>query len=122
VQKAQVRALCLTVASDMHPLHTTRITSYLRDKLHLDQGSVDSWIAHWINRGLAALEAAMGENLFCVGDAVTLADVLVVPELYAARRSGIDVTSFHRLLAVEEQCNALAAFKKAHPATQPDAV
>lgn len=74
-------------------------------------------------KGLAALEdvATRSGGAHLVGDAPTLADVCLVPQLYAARRFAVDVARFPRLLAVEARCVALDGFAAAHPDRQPDA-
>ena len=74
-------------------------------------------------RGLEALEAlsARRAGRFLIGDAPTVADVCLVPQMYSARRFGVDVQAFPTLLRVEAACNELGSFKAAHPDSQPDA-
>jgi maleylacetoacetate isomerase len=120
--RALVRALSQMVCADMHPLHTTRLIDYLGHVLSLDQVSIKRWIAHWSTIGLRAVEELIGKDGYCVGGAVTMADVFLVPEVYAARRFEVDLESFERIRRVEEQCNSLEAFQLAHPSRQPDAV
>lgn len=76
-----------------------------------------------IAKGLAAVEqlAARRKTTFCVGDTPSVADLCLVPQLYNARRFGVDLTGLERLLAVEAACEALTAFELAHPDLQPDA-
>ena len=119
--RALVRALSQMVCADMHPLHTTRLIDYLGQALSLKHGSIDSWIAHWCNIGLSAIEALIGNDGYCVGGAISMADVFLVPEVYAARRFKVDLAPFKRIRRVEELCNGLEAFQLAHPARQPDA-
>ncbi len=58
---------------------------------------------------------------FCFGALPTLADICLVPQLGSARRFGLDVARFPRLLAAEAACLALPAFADAAPGQQPDA-
>jgi len=119
-ERALVRALSQMVCADMHPLHTTRLIDYL--SVSLDQASIDRWIAHWTTSGLRAIEGFIGEDGYCVGGALTMADVFLVPEVYAARRFKVNLDPFERIRKVEERCKALKAFQLAHPSRQPDAV
>ena len=58
---------------------------------------------------------------FCFGDAPTLADLCLVPQLANARRFGVDVSAYPRLLKAEAAAKALPAFANAAPEKQPDA-
>lgn len=119
--RALVRALSQMVCADMHPLHTTRLIGYLEESLSMDQASIDRWIAHWSTFGLRAIEGLIGDDGYCVGGALTIADVFLVPEVYAARRFKVDLNPFERIRRVEERCGRLEAFQLAHPSRQPDA-
>ena len=117
-----MRALAQMVCADMHPLHTTRVIDYLRGLLSLDQASVDCWIAHWTRSGLRAIEGLICDDGYCVGSTVTMADIFLVPEVYAARRFKVDLEPFGKIRNVEERCSGLTPFQLAHPSRQPDAV
>jgi len=119
--RALVRALSQIVCADMHPLHTTRLIDYLGEGLALNQVSIDRWIAGWTTMGLRAIEGLIGDEGYCVGETVTMADVFLVPEVYAARRFKVDLESFEKIRRVVERCNGLEAFQLAHPSRQPDA-
>ena len=71
--------------------------------------------------GLRAIEGLIGDEGYCVGETVTMADVFLVPEVYAARRFKVDLEPFEKIRRVEERCNGLEAFQLAHPSRQPDA-
>jgi maleylacetoacetate isomerase len=114
VARARVRGIAAMIACDVHPLNNVGVTAYLRAALGADDAAVGAWGAHWVSVGLAALEQ-MVEGPFCVGDAVTLADVHLVPQLFGARRVGVDVSAFPRLAAIEARCLALPAFAQARP-------
>jgi maleylacetoacetate isomerase len=119
--RALVRALSQIVCTDMHPLHTTRLINYLGEGLSLQQISIDRWITHWSTIGLKTIERLVGDDGYCVGGAITMADVFLVPEVYAARRFKVDLEPFERIRRVEERCNGIEAFQLAHPLRQPDA-
>ena len=117
--RAQARALAELVNSGIQPLQNLSVLQHVEglgaDKL--------AWGRHWIQRGLdrmaQAVEATAGE--FCVGDAVSLADLCLIPQLYNARRFGCDFASWATLNRIEKNCVALPAFVAADPADQVDA-
>ncbi len=123
--RAQVRALALAIACDIHPLNNTRVLSYLRAPLGADEAAVSAWYAHWVARGLRALEAQVarlgsdGRHMF--GAAVTLADVCLVPQMYNARRFHCDVTPYPTLRSISAHLETLPAFARAAPERQPEA-
>lgn len=122
VKAARVRAFALAIACDIHPLQNLRILKKV-SALAGDDKAGARWAGEVIADGLAALEimAAKEPGPFCFGDAPTLADVCLVPQLGNARRFGVDVDAFPRLLAAEAACLALDAFASAAPDKQPDA-
>lgn len=121
--RARVRAAALMVAADIHPINNLRVLKYLKSPLGHDQATIDTWARHWITTGFAALEAFAGEHggRFLHGDALSIADLCLVPQLYNAGRVGTDLTAFPKLLAVDAAVNALDFARAAHPANQPDA-
>jgi maleylacetoacetate isomerase len=121
--RAQVRAAALMVAADIHPINNLRVLKYLKSPLGHDQAAIDAWARHWITAGFAALEGFAAEHggRFLHGDAVSMADLCLVPQLYNARRVGTDLAAFPRLLAVEALIVAMDFAQAAHPEVQPDA-
>ncbi len=117
--RARVRALAEHVNSGIQPLQNAAPLKWLRERGGLDA----PWAVEWIGRGLSGLEVAVrdGAGEFCHGDAVTLADVCLVPQLYGARRYGVDLTGCPTLLRIEEACRSLEPFRRAEPEVQPDA-
>ena len=122
VQRAKVRALALVLAADTHPLQNLGVLARLRDKAW-PEPDVQAWAAEANAAGLQACEAllAPAPGPFCFGPVPTLADICLVPQLGNARRFGVDVSGFPRLLDAEAACMALPAFADAIPARQPDA-
>lgn len=118
--RARVRAIAEHVNSGIQPFQNASPLRWLRER---QPGLDEAWLHEWLARGLAGLEGAVreGAGRFCHGDAVTLADVYVVPQLYGARRFGVDLAGCPTLLRVEAACRALEAFRLAEPDAQPDA-
>jgi maleylacetoacetate isomerase len=123
--RARVRAIALQIACEIHPLNNLRVLNYLIGTLGVSKDQKDGWYRYWIDVGFEALEtrlAADGETGRHVhGDAPTLADVSLVPQIANARRFDIDMTPYPTLTRIEAACNELAAFAAAAPARQPDA-
>ena len=121
--RARVRAAALMVAADIHPINNLRVLKYLKAPLGHDQATIDTWTRHWITAGFAALEAFAAKHggTFLHGDAPSIADLCLVPQVYNARRVGTDLAAFPRLLAIDAAINAQDFARAAHPDAQPDA-
>ena len=123
--RAQARAIALAIACDIHPLNNLRVRAYLHDRLRIDDAGRTAWYRHWVEHGLAAVEAMVlrggGGHPFSVGDRPTLADICLVPQMANARRFDCDVGGCLTLLAIDAACRALPAFVGAAPENQPDA-
>jgi maleylpyruvate isomerase len=122
MRRAKVRAFAQAIACDIHPVQNTKVLARLRE-LGLAENQVTEWAA-WANReGLIACETLIANEPgpFCFGDKPTLADLCLVPQLGNARRFGVDVSAFPRLLQAEAACKAMQAFADAAPDKQPDA-
>lgn len=119
--RAQVRALALSVACDIHPLNNLRVLRQLESQFGADQTQKNLWYRHWVDVGLSALEQQVQptHGQFCFGDTVSLADIALVPQLYNARRFECDMSHYPTLVAIEQHCLTLDAFARATPeATQ----
>jgi maleylpyruvate isomerase len=122
LRRAQVRAFAQAIACDLHPIQNLKVLAHLRE-LGLSEEQVTGWAA-WANReGLSACEKLVAGEAgpFCFGDAPTIADLCLVPQLANARRFGVDVAAFPRLLKAEAAAKQLKAFADAAPERQPDA-
>ncbi|CAM3858437.1 Maleylacetoacetate isomerase [Pseudomonas reidholzensis] len=117
--RAKVRGVAALVACDIHPLHNVSVLNQLRQLGH-DEVQVNQWISHWISQGLAAVEQMIGDDGFCFGQAPGLADVYLVPQLYAAERFNVDLGSYPRIRRVAALAEQHPAFASAHPARQGD--
>lgn len=122
--RAKVRQLAEVVNSGIQPVQNLRVMQKLGRDHGWEKPDQLAWSRHWIAYGFAALERLVAESRgrFCVGDAVSFADLCLVPQLYNARRFSVDLSACPNLLAVEKNLEALPAFQAAHPSQQPDAV
>jgi maleylpyruvate isomerase len=122
--RARVRQIALAIACDIHPMQNLRVLKYLTGELALPEEKKQAWVQHWLRLGLQALEADLSRSAltgrFCVGDSPTMADCLLVPQMFSAARFGVDVTPFVRLTSIQAACEALPAFADAHPLRQID--
>lgn len=119
VDRAKQLALALTIACDIHPLNNLRVLKFLQTDLALDQGSVDAWYRTWIAAGFHSLEALLPDTeqaQFIGGDLPGVADVCLVPQVYNARRFGVDLASYPRVTAFADRALAQPAFAAAAPA------
>jgi maleylpyruvate isomerase len=122
LDRAQVRSLVESINSGLQPLHNTSVLAHVKEALHADPRA---WAEHFVQLGLAALEAQASRTAgrFLVGEAFTLADCFLVPQLYAARRfASFDAAAYPTLARVEASCLTTPAAAAAHPDAQPDAV
>ena len=119
--RSQVRAFCNLIACDIHPLNNLRVTTYLKEKLGIDQTAGSEWYTHWVREGFTAAEALCSDGPYVMGSKLTLADAFLVPQMYNAHRFDVPVADFPRLTTVVDACNALHQFAEAAPERQPDA-
>jgi maleylpyruvate isomerase len=118
--RARCRALAEIVNSGIQPHQNTSTTA----RVTALGGDAKTWVQHFIGAGLDAFEAQVAATAghFCVGDHPTIADCALVPQMYSARRFGLDAARWKLLSRIEAACNELGAFADAHPDRQPDAV
>lgn len=119
LQRARQRQVTALIGCDIHPLHNVSVLNRLR-QMGADETTVNDWIAHWIGEGLAAVEALIGDTGYCFGDAPGMADVYLLPQVYAARRFNVDLSGYPRILRVERLALEHPAFRAAHPDAQAD--
>lgn len=124
LRRAQVRALALHIACDLHPLNNLRVLQYLSGELGVSATAKDAWYQHWLHSGLAAVEAGLApfEGVLSLGEQPGYLEACLVPQLYNARRFNCDLDAYPRILAMTARCETLQAFAQAAPEVQPDAV
>jgi len=122
--RATVRAMAALIASDVQPLQNLRVLKALKARFGADQAAIDDWARYWIETGFGALETMVAEHGrgFCHGDHPSLADCVLIPQMFNADRYHADLSRFPALNAVREHCEALPAFAAAHPMRQPEAL
>lgn len=122
VLRAQARGVALAIACEIHPVQNLRVLRRVA-ALGQDEAGVNAWGRETVQTGLDACEAQLagGSTRFCVSETPSLADICLVPQLANARRFGCELSAWPRLLAIEAACEALPAFRAAHPSAQPDA-
>jgi maleylacetoacetate isomerase len=124
--RARARALAQMVACDIHPLNNRRVMLFLENEFGAMSEQRDLWMRHWIEQGLRSFETLIdghpSTGQFCEGDAPTVADICLVPQVYNAQRFGVDMSAFPTIERVTGACLELRAFDAARPENQPDAV
>lgn len=123
-EAARAWQFCEAINADIQPLHNLGPLGYLSQKLGVDEAQRATWIRHWIDRGLSALEAEVADQPLqtaVFGSSPGIADCCLVPQVYAARRFGADLARYPRLVALAARLESLPAFVAAHPDQQPDA-
>ncbi|NDC60426.1 MAG: maleylacetoacetate isomerase [Betaproteobacteria bacterium] len=121
--RARVRALSQSIACEIHPINNLRILTYLGDTLKLDENTKITWYRHWVDLGLQGVErqlALQPQHRFCHGDTPTMADCVLVPQIFNAQRYKVELSGFPRILSVFHACMNLLAFQQAQPSACPD--
>ena len=115
--RAHVLAMALAIACDIHPIDNLRVLRYLKNDMGQSQDVIDAWYIHWISEGLNALEALAiaYAGPYLSGETPGLADICLVPQLYNARRFGMDLAAWPTLMAMDAKLTALPAFIASHP-------
>ena len=125
VGRAHVRAFALAIACEIHPLSNRRVQAYLANNFGAGDDQLTAWHRNWMTVGFQAVEAmlarAQTSSRFCYGDSPTLADVFLVPQVYNAIRTRVDLVPFPNIRRINEACLVLEAFDAARPERQPDA-
>ena len=121
--RARVRALAQIVACEIHPLNNLRVLKYLVGELKASEDAKNAWYRHWVRLGLESYEAQLAtrSGLYSHGDAPTLADCCLVPQIFNAQRFDCDLNGLPRTMAVFDACMTLDAFQQAQPSACPDA-
>ncbi len=115
LMRARVQALAHAIAVDLHPVCNLSVATYATRG---EEPARTRWMQHFIAPGLAAFEALLAgfeQRPYACGDTPGLADICLMPQLYNARRWGVDYGDCARILAVEAACAAHPAFRSAHP-------
>ncbi|MEP6342839.1 MAG: maleylacetoacetate isomerase [Maricaulaceae bacterium] len=120
---AKIKAAALVIAADIHPLQNPSVFKHVRAEYGDETDEAKTWMQYWIIKGFKALEvtAQAYDTEFFMTDTPSLVDVCLVPQVFNARRYGVDMAQFPRLNALDEACRAVPAFMAAHPSRQKGA-
>jgi len=123
--RAYVRSIALAVACEIHPLNNLRVLRYLVRDLKVTDEQKNAWYRHWVEQGLASIEARLvaekKSGRHVLGDGVTLADVVLVPQIFNAQRFDCQLGHVPTVMRIFDECMQLPAFIGAQPSRQPDA-
>ena len=132
--RAQVRALAQSIACEIHPLNNLRVLKYLVGPLQQDEAAKLTWYRHWVRQGLESFERqlvvldaararqGLPASTLCYGDTPTLADCVLVPQIFNGKRFEVDLSGLPRTMAAFEACMTMPAFQQAQPSACPDFV
>ncbi len=116
-EAASVRQIVNLIACDIHPLNNRRVLRYLQHELGIDDNQKTAWYHHWIHKNFPALEELVRAEPFALGSDYSLADVVIVPQVFNALRFQLDMSSYTKILSIYNHCNTLPAFADAYPQT-----
>lgn len=122
--RAKIRAAALDISADIAPIQNLRILKFIRAEYGQDDEGARDWARHWISLGFKALErtAQTARTQYLFTDNPSLFECCLVPQIYNARRFGVDMSDFPRLAAMDKKLSTHRAFLDAHPDNQKDAV
>lgn len=124
-ERAYVRSIALAIACEIHPLNNLRVLRYLVKTLGASEEQKNAWYRHWVEQGLASVEARLAaerrSGRYALGDAVTLAEVFIVPQIFNAQRMDCKLDAVPSVMRIFDNCMQLPAFIDAQPSSQPDA-
>lgn len=120
--RSRIRQVCEVVNSFMHPMGNLKTLKHLEIKHGYTQEQKEEWMGYWLPQGLETLESILQEfsGKYCFGDAITMADIFVVPQILTCQRFKVDISKYAVLNKINENCLKLPAFQKAHPFRQAD--
>lgn len=124
-ERALVRGIAQTIASDIHPLNNLRVLKYLMSDMSVNEADKLKWYHHWLQQGFDSIEqrlANQSTGKYCFGDTPTFADVCLIPQVYNAVRFEFALDEYPTIQAINQHCLNTAAFADARPEIQADAV
>ncbi|MDZ7590887.1 MAG: maleylacetoacetate isomerase [Rubrivivax sp.] len=122
-ERARVRGLAMDIACEIHPLNNLRVLRYLVRDLKVGEDDKNRWYRHWVETGLEVVERQLAARpgTYCHGDMPTLADCVLVPQIFNARRFECRLDHVPSVMRVFDACMKLDAFEKTRPELCPDA-
>jgi maleylacetoacetate isomerase len=124
IARARSRAFSQVIACEIHPVIGPKIQRHLAATYEVNREGRADWYGHWIHQGFETCEELLqrraNETPFCYDERPTVGDLYLVPQMYNARLSGLDLSAYPLLVALDERCRALPEFDRAMPENQPD--
>lgn len=123
VLKSQVKSAAQIIGTDIAPIQNLRVLKYIRAEHGQDDVGVKAWAAHWIEEGLRPLEmlAQKNEQVFFMMEKPGYFECCLIPQIYNAKRFGVDMSQFPKLSNINDICLKLPAFVQSLPENQQDA-
>ena len=125
IDRAWVRSVAMDITSDIHPINNVRVLRYLIKKLGISNEAKDEWYQHWVKVGLESVEKQLSNDprigRFAYGDQPGLIDICLVPQLFNALSTKVDVEPYPTLMRIFHECMKLPAFIDASWEKQMDA-
>ncbi len=122
VQRALVDAAAQAIALDIHPVNNLKVLGYLKGTLGHSQDETVDWMRHWMHEGFTAFQQLIqADTPYCFGAAIGMADLCLVGQMVNARRWGLDLAPFPRLVEIDARCREIDAVQRGLPENQPDA-
>ncbi|RLQ23175.1 maleylacetoacetate isomerase [Seongchinamella sediminis] len=123
LQRARIRSMVNSVCCDIHPLCNVGVLNYLREHYQVTGEDLHNWFSTWMHRSFRPIEQALAasNSTYSFGETPCMADVLLVPQVFNARRFAIALDDYPHLQRVVDNCGQLPAFAAAAPERQPDA-
>jgi maleylacetoacetate isomerase len=123
--RARVRSIAGGLAADTHPLIVPRVRQYLMTTAGFDPATWRAWQSHWFTTGLQALEVRLASEaatgVYCHGDTVTIADILLMSIVAVLRVFGFSTSGTPTIDRIVALCEAQPAFGAAAPMRQQGA-
>ena len=123
--RARVRAIALDIACEIHPLDNLRVLRFLQRELGVSDDDKDRWYRHWVETGLEVVERQLAGHAatgrFCHGDVPGLADCVLVPQIFNAKRMSCRLEHVPTVMRIFDACMAEPAFASTQPSACPDA-
>jgi maleylacetoacetate isomerase len=123
--RARIRGLALDIACEIHPINNLRVLRYLVHEMKLSEEDKNRWYGHWVETGLDTVErqlvASRETGRYCHGDTPTLADVVLVPQIFNAQRMNCRLDHVPTVMRIFDECMGHEAFSSTHPSRCPDA-
>lgn len=116
--RARVRAIAQAIAMEVHPICNPSVVARVLELAGGDEAMRQAWMQTFIGQGLDAVEVLLqhpGTGSFCHGDTPGLADCCLIPQLYNARRWGLEAARWPTIARIDRNCAALTAFQNSHP-------